>query len=129
PRFAERVGFQVPRCALGKHSPKGSMSGEENFNCSSIHQWLSAQIKKYCQKDPQRVEKMPKIRRNFRGRRSSDLGMIKIAKRYKQQRGYARDDVHCVRPGEQIKRTARRIAGQVDTLNNQLAPHQDLSTE
>jgi len=105
------------------------MSGEKNFNCSLIHQRLSAQIKKYRQKDPQRVEKMPKIRRNFRSRGSSDLGAVKVTKRYEQQRGYARDDVYGVRPGKQIKKTARRVAGQVNTLNNQLAPHKDLSTE
>jgi hypothetical protein len=105
------------------------MSGEKNFNCSLIHQRLSAQVKKYRQKDPERIQKMPKIRRNFRSRGSSDLGVIEVAKRDEQQRGYARDDVHCVRPSEQIKKTARRVAGQVDTLNNQLAPHQDLSTE
>ena len=105
------------------------MSGEKNFNCSLIHQRLSAQVKKYRQKDPERIQKMPKIRRNFRSRGSSDLGVIEVAKRDEQQRGYARDDVHCVRPSEQIKKTARRVAGQVDTLNHKLAPHQDLSTE
>jgi len=105
------------------------MSGEKNFTCSLLHQGLSAQVKKYRQKDPQRIQKMPKIRCDFRSRGSSDLGVIKIAKRYEQQRGYARDDVHCVRPGKQIKKTARRVAGQVDTLNHKLAPHQDLSTE
>src|SRR3984957_1606400 len=105
------------------------MSGEKNFNCSLIHQGLSAQVKKYRQKDPQRIQKMPKIRCDFRSRGSSSLGVIKIAKRYEQQRGYACDDVHCVRPGKQIEKTARRVARQVDPLNNKLAPHQDLSTE
>ena len=105
------------------------MSGEKNFNCSLLHQGLSAQVKKYRQKDPQRIQKMPKIRCDFRCRGSSDLGVIKIAKCYEQQRGYARDDVHGVRPSKHIKKTARRVAGQVDTLNNQLAPHKDLSTE
>ena len=61
------------------------MGGEKNFNCSLIHQRLSTQVKKYREKDPQRIEKMPKIRRNFRSRGSSDLGAVKVPKRYEQQ--------------------------------------------
>jgi hypothetical protein len=63
------------------------MGDEKNFNRSSIQRRLSAQVKKYREKDPQRIQKMPKIRRNFRGGGSSDLGVIKIAKRYEQQSG------------------------------------------
>jgi len=105
------------------------MTIEKNFSCGLIHQRLSAQVKKDREKDPQHIQKMPKIGRDLRGRGSSDLGVIKIAERYEQQRAYARDDVYCVRPGKQVKKTAGRVAGQVDTLNNKLAPHKDLSTE
>jgi hypothetical protein len=105
------------------------MSGEKNFNRALIHYRLSAQVKKYRQKDPQPVEKMPEIGRDFRGGGASNLGVVEVAESDEQQSGYPRYDVQCVRAGKQIKKTARRIGGQVNTLNHKLAPNKDLSTE
>ena len=99
------------------------MSGEKNFNRALIHYRLSTQVKKYRQKDPQGIQKMPEIRSNFRGGGASNLGVIEVAKRYEQQSAYARYDVQCVRAGKQIKKTARRIGGQVDPLDHKLPPN------
>ena len=55
------------------------MSGEKNFNPALIHCRLSAHVKKYSQKDPQGVEKMPEIRSDFRGGGATDLGVIEVA--------------------------------------------------
>ena|ERR1700730_7037346 len=90
---------------------------------------LAAQVKKYSQKNPQGIEKMPEIGSNFRGRGLGNLGVVKFAKQYEQQGGHARYDVDCVRAGKQIKKAARRIGGQVDSLNHKLVPNQDLATE
>jgi hypothetical protein len=99
------------------------MSGEKNFNPALIHCRLSADVKKYSQKDPQGVEKMPEVRSDFRGGGLGDLGVVEVAKQYEQQSGYTRYDVQRVRAGKQIKKTARRIGGQVDPLDHKLPPN------
>jgi hypothetical protein len=55
------------------------MSGGKN--CSLA---LSAQVKKYSQKNPQRIQKMPEIRSDFRGGGATDPGVIEVAQNDEQ---------------------------------------------